>query len=148
MEPVYLDKYSSEFAFHLYDYMDGNVLLRNPGGLFMGKETGGNVDLVFLGVEYLEIPALLRGVTIERPHDEHSLLLEGRFLPGSLADPGDQTYAINSEGRRYNIVARNFWVLVCKDSDKESSLDWLFCEDLNKRDAFFQTKVAQWYKIS
>jgi len=148
MESVYLDKYSSEYAFHLYDYMDGNVLFRNPGGLFMGKEIGGNVDLVFLGIEYLEIPALLRGVTIERPRDDHALLLEEKFLPGSLADPSDQAYSIYSEGRRYNIVARNFWILECKDFDKESSLVWLFCADLKKRDAFFQTKVAQWYKIS
>src|SRR5215510_1060616 len=147
MEPVYLDKYSSEYAFRLYDYMDGNVLLRNPGGLFMGKETGGNVDLVFLGIEYLEIPALLHGVKIERSRDEHALLLEKKFLPGRLADPGEHAYSIYSEGGRYNIVARNFWILVCKDYDEESSLVWLFCEDLKKRDALFQAKVEQWYKI-
>src|SRR5262245_37884450 len=132
MEPVYLDKYSSEYAFRLYDYMDGNVLLRNPGGLFMGEETGGNIDLVFLGVDYIAIPTLLRGVEIERTRDEIALLLEKKFLPGSLADPGDQVYAIYSGGERYNIVARNFWVLVCKDYDKESSLDWLFCDGVEK----------------
>lgn len=109
----------------------------------MGQDTGGNVDLIFLGVEYLEAPVLLRGVKIEKSRDEPALRLENRFFPGNLDDPGERVYTIYSEDQRYNIIARNFWVLICKESNKESSLISLFNKDTKLRDVFFDNNVLE-----
>src|SRR5262245_37755189 len=122
MEPTYLKEYESPYAFRLYDVFKDNLLLRCQGGIFLAEDVGGDIDLIFLGAEYIELPMLLHGIRISKPRDNLALSIEKKYAPNRLSVPGDRVYAIESEGNRYHIIASNFWIQVCKDHTLESSL--------------------------
>jgi hypothetical protein len=147
MDPTYLKEYVSPFGFRLYDVFGDHLLLRCPGGMFLGEDIGGDIDLVFLGIEYVELPALLRGVHITKPRDEIAISIETKYIPNRTSDPGDRVYAVTSEGNRFHVIATNFWIHILRTHSKESSLPPLFGGNLTERDKYFRERVKEWYKL-
>jgi hypothetical protein len=147
MEPKYLSEYESPFGFHLYDVYEDALLLRCQGGFLLGADTGGDIDLIFLGVEYIELPMLLRGIHISKPRDEISVSLEQRYAPNRISEPGERVYVIESGDSRFHVIASNFWIQVCKKNAKESSLVQLLSENPADRDAYIIEQVKEWYKL-
>jgi hypothetical protein len=147
MEPTHLKKYESPYGFRLYDVYEHAVLLRCKGGMLLGEDTGGNIDLIFLGVDYIELPMLLRGISISKPRDELALAIENKYMPPRGSDPGDRIFAIESEGKRFHLIASNFWVQINKKAVEESSLIPLLSNNLAERDAYMLEQVKEWYKL-
>jgi hypothetical protein len=143
MESIVIKEYVSEYSFRLYDWSDVNLLLRCQGNIF----SGGDIDLVFWGVKYLELPLVLSGVKICRPRDETAILYEKKYAPDIFTELGDRTYAVESEGNRFNIIASNFWVLETNSHVTESSLASLLSQNEDVREKYFENIVSNWYKV-
>ena len=135
--------YTSEYSFRIYDWLEECLLLRCQGGLF----TGADIDLIFWGVKYLELPLLLRGVRITRPRDKETISYEEKYAPDKLAEPGDRTYLIESEGNKFYIIASNFWILENNNHVSESSLIPLLSQEEVVREKYFNEVVGNCYKI-
>jgi len=83
--------------FQVWEYRvsHGSLLVRSPKGLHAEK----NIDLVFVGVGYMALPRLMRGVSINRgTADDRSVVNE------DIGDD-DQVFVLVSEGRRHLVVA-------------------------------------------
>jgi hypothetical protein len=143
----YLSEYRSFYGFRLYDVLDDAVLLRCQGGESSDEGSSGDIDLIFLGTEYVELPILLRGVHITKPRDEFALSLERLYTPNRISEPGERVYAIESGGNRFHIIASNFWIQVCHTHSKTSSLIYLLSDNFTERDAYCSEQVKERYKI-
>jgi hypothetical protein len=61
-----------------------------------------NIDLIFAGVEYMDLPRFLRGLEVEEPNDaDVSIIRERLDKQGS----SDRIFVIRSNNRRYHVVA-------------------------------------------
>jgi hypothetical protein len=110
MEPIWVPEFTSERTFEIFDAdaMYSFVLLRSSGGSFSE-----NVDLIFAGVLYLEIPSTFSGLTVSVPCDEEAVELEKRFTTYQSANhDGEFVYAIESGGSRFHVVASTLWIHV------------------------------------
>ncbi len=92
-------------TFQLWEYRvsHGSLLIRSP----QGAETKNNVDIVFIGIEYLAAPRFLRGVEIAEPTNEELRQLEAR-LGKRLTE--SSIVILVSAGQRFPIVAASFKV--------------------------------------
>lgn len=147
MDPVYLKEYSSEKNFLLYEAgvytgLSGDMVVFRALG---GKFAGASIDLIFLGLVYFEMPNRLRGVRVWRPRDESALQFGNSFAPYYGDELGDKVYAVESEGKRFHVIAANFWVHVHKDFNRVSALRPL--NDLDARDEYIERYVKDWYKV-
>lgn len=143
MNPVKLREYSSARFFRIYDLVENYLLIRGEGGMFIGTD----IDLIFLGVKYIEIPFELEEIKITKPRDTQSIEYEQKFAPDKFAKPGDRAYLIESTTGKFHIIASNFWIHVSTEHRSESSLPHILNDDETKRNLYFDEYVAEWYKI-
>lgn len=97
--------FSSQRRFKLWDYSVSHkqLLLRSPYDLVVRD----NVDIVFWQVEYIAVPTLLDGVSLNDSSDAERELIEsvvGTKLPSPV-------YRIDSGERSYFVAAGGFKVL-------------------------------------
>lgn len=146
MKPRIINEYSSERCFDLYDIWDARcVLLRSQGGSYGGK----NIDLIFLGTRYIELPTNLYGLRITKPKDERAINCEKRFADDLLLDEcdGDFVYCAESDGERYHVIASGLWIQVNTLPNGESSLSILFDSDEEGKRKYYEQYVEEWQKI-
>jgi hypothetical protein len=146
MEPKIVNEYSSEKWFRLYDVWGARCLLfRSESSMFERK----NVDLIFIGTRYIELPTDLCGLRIRKPKDEQAIMCERRFADDLLLDEcnGDFVYRIESEGERYHIIASGIWVQVNTLPDEESPLRLLFEGDDDGSRGYYEQYVEEWQKV-
>ncbi len=150
MEPVLLKEYSSERHFTLYDagaytsLCSDTLLFRSMGGMFAGP----SIDLIFLGLHYSEFATPLEGIRISKPRDEQAFRFAQESIPHYEGEDADRVYAVESKGKRFHIVAANFWIHIHTEPLIESSLIALCSEDFDKRRDYLERKVKEWYKIA
>lgn len=136
MDPIYLKEYTSEKYFVLYEaevnttLCSDMVVFRAMGGVFAGP----SIDLIFLGLDYFEMPNRLRGVRVWRPRDQYALQFGKSSAPHYGEELGDNVYAIESNGKRYHAVADNIWVHVHRELNRVSALTSF--NDLGERDEY------------
>ena len=154
MEPTFLSEYRKERAFVLFDatslYRNGYLLFRSMGAMSVmpGEPCPRpSIDLIFLGTKYIELPTEILGVRIYKPRDSKTKELSELFDTNFFSGPDERVYVIESEGRRYHVVASNFWIHEHNQIMSHSSLIALRSEDLKERDAYFREYVQAWYKI-
>jgi hypothetical protein len=75
----------------------GSLLIRSP----KGGELARNVDIVFVGVDYLALPRVLDGVTVEHGRPTDSALLVG----APAGDQHQRVFVLSSGGHRHVVVA-------------------------------------------
>lgn len=85
--------------FQMWEYRvsHGSLLVRSP----RGPEAERNVDLVFVGVNYLAVPHSLSGVALE--HGTADDLASVSVAFGEVHP--DYLFVLVSQGRRYPVVA-------------------------------------------
>jgi hypothetical protein len=100
---------TSDRVFKVWEYQvsRGQLLIRSPKAPATGSapERLTNVDLVCVGVEYMSLPRLLRGVELVQPSREEVEQLES--LLGRQIEAGS-VRILASEGKRFPIVAASF----------------------------------------
>lgn len=96
-------------VFKLWEYQvsHGQLLIRSPKSqaTLSSPELLTNVDLVCLGVEYLAVPRLFRGLELVPPTPTELEALE--VLVGN-AIAADGVRILLSQGRRFPVVAASF----------------------------------------
>lgn len=96
-------------VFKLWEYQvsHSQLLIRSPKSPATpsAPEQLTNVDLVCLGVEYLAVPRLFRGLEVVSP--THEELGELEVLVGSKIEPTGVRILL-SQGRRFPLVASSF----------------------------------------
>ncbi len=140
MEPILVTDYISDRTFDIYDAEAGYhfLLVRSSGG-----QHNVNVDLIFGGVLYVEIPSCLFGIKVSKPCDEKAVELEKRFTTYQSAHyKGEFVYAIESEGNRFHIVASVLWIHV--NTLAESSLIPMCKEG---KQEYYENYVKKEYKL-
>lgn len=97
--------------FQLWEYRvsHGSLLIRSP----KGPEAESNVDLVFVGVDYLAVPHSIKGVAVDRGTAEDVAAVAAAF--GEV--PLDRVFALLSQGRRHPIVA-----VACRVSENDADI--------------------------
>jgi hypothetical protein len=108
--------YNSSRTFQVWDYQVSHkrLLLRSP----ISPEESWNCDIVFYGVELLNIPTVLRGLEISR--DPLNLDDSNGSIPRRAPSP---VYKIISCGKSYQIVAVAYKVLRNQLDIFDSGLD-------------------------
>ncbi len=93
-----------DFKVWEYQISHGQLLIRSPKApaTEASLERRTNVDLVFLGVEYMCLPRLLRGLTLDEATAEELRLLEATL--GRAPEP-DFVRMLVSGGRRFAVIA-------------------------------------------
>lgn len=88
-----------ERRFQLWEYRvsHGSLLIRSP----KSRTSVRNVDLIFVGVEYLAVPDVLAGVTLERGGDTDVARVRAAIGDAELS----HVFVVVSGGRRHTIVA-------------------------------------------
>ncbi|GAA4055566.1 hypothetical protein GCM10022409_48520 [Hymenobacter glaciei] len=110
--------YKSDKEFNLVDasVSHSELLLRSDK---IGNEDGFNIDIIFSGVEYLQMPSLLNGLSIYRDSEKKFGYKKVDWMLGKkLAS----VFNIKSGGDDYYIVAFDFIVFQNKLAFGESSL--------------------------
>jgi hypothetical protein len=147
MEPTTVSEYSAPRRFHLFDALWGSgcVLLHGFGGMFVGDA----IDLIFLGTDYIQLPTRLDGVAVTQPRDAPAVECEKEFGTSRRGETpqGRRVFAIESEGRRFHVVAAKLWVMTRTHTGK-SSLPVLFGDDLAARETYINEQVKEWYKMT
>jgi hypothetical protein len=148
MEPQYLKEFSSEHIFDISEVeIDGRLLLlRNSAGLPSPVTT----DLIFAGVLYIELPSLLFGVRITLPCDEKAVEIEKNHTTYQcLSDEfkGEFVYAIESQGKRYHVVASTLWIHIHTLPNGESTLFTFRADNEERRKDYYSHNLKEWYKI-
>lgn len=85
--------------FQVWEYRvsHGSLLVRSP----KGPQAEKNVDLVFVGVDYMALPRVLRGVALDHGTDE-----DRSSVVAAIGDVDtNQVYVLHSEGHRHLVVA-------------------------------------------
>ena len=96
----------------------GKILLRSPKDSTKGHMC--NVDVIFDGVDYLEIPLLAFCFTFVEPRDEEKNRVENCI--GRRLHPHTQVYVLASKASRFLVVADEVRVETNELSLNESSL--------------------------
>jgi len=91
------------FQLWLYKVSHGSLLVRSP----KGPDVGTNVDLMFAGVEFVELPRHLRGVEFD--HGSSDDVRRAEDAIGHAVDPG-RVFVLRTDGRRHVVVAAGFEV--------------------------------------
>ncbi|CAN5683764.1 hypothetical protein BH24ACI1_BH24ACI1_18080 [soil metagenome] len=142
MEKKLITNFSSERTFDIYD-ADASyhfLLVRSSGGMH-----DVNIDLIFGGVLYIELPSLLFGVKVTKPCDEKSVELEKRYTTYQSANyEGEYVYSIESGSTRFNVVASALWIHV--NSLPTSSLIPM-CEDTNEKEDYYAKYLKEEYTL-
>lgn len=107
-----------ERTFRIWDYRVSHdqLLLRSPAR----GDADRNVDIVFVGVEYLNLPSRLEGVTLITA--EPVEIARAETAVGRQLDP-QQVFVLSSGGHRYMVVAVAMNVLENELDLFESSLE-------------------------
>lgn len=86
--------------FQLWQFLvsHGALLVRSPKDAAHPR----NADLMFFGVEYMELPRFLPDLEVDEPSDEDMARAEERL--GKSAEP-QSVIVVRSQGRRYLVVA-------------------------------------------
>lgn len=97
--------------FQLWEYRvsHGSMLLRSP----KSPQVVNNVDIVFVGVEYLALPRMLRGVVVDRGNEDDRIAVSAAFRDVEAV----RLFVLISGGRRYPIVA-----VACRVSENEDDI--------------------------
>jgi hypothetical protein len=131
-DPTRLDQgtamtFRSDRRFQLWDYTVGHqqMLLRSPAG----PDCPTNIDIGFVGVRYLGIPSSFDGVEIGEATPE-----DLATLPPGLRGKSDESevHVLRSGGRRFVVVAVNYYVLENELDFFESSLEYFNDADLGR----------------
>ena len=147
IEPIAIKEYSSPRKFSIfYVSWPGALVLHSHGGVFVGEA----IDLIFLSTDYVELPFEVQGLRVSQPLDESAAHYELEFgVPRRLEQAeGKRVFIIESEGRRFHIIAAKMWVLVRTHKSRASLLQRLFDDDLQAREAFINTHVKEWYRMT
>jgi hypothetical protein len=105
------------FELWAYTVSLGRLLLRNfrlPDGSLAGT----NVDLLFVGVSYIELPVALQGIAIASADDADSRAVETRM--GRSVTSRERVFRIGSEGHEYFVVATS-WTVSENELDRMDS---------------------------
>ena len=101
----------SDRPFKIWEYQvsHGQLLIRSPKAPATEKspEFRTNLDVVFLGVDYMAIPGAFRGLELMSPTPDEIQHLE--VLLGKPIAP-DNVKILASEGKRFPVVASTFSV--------------------------------------
>lgn len=97
------------FQFWLFRVSHGELLIRSP----KDADHPRNVDLMFVGVEYVDLPRALPDLEVDEPADqdvEHAMARLGKSVDVK------NVIVLKSQGRRYLIVAA---AVKCTESDMD-----------------------------
>lgn len=146
LEPVSINEYSSPRTFELHDVVPGPrvLVLHSFGGMFLGDA----IDLVFLGMDYVNVPFELNGLKVSQPCDERAVQYEREFgVRRKLEAPeGRRVFVVQSLGKEWVIIAAKMWVLVTAH-DPGLSLEPLFADHGRERDGFIDRHVKEWSRM-
>jgi hypothetical protein len=92
---------SRRFQFWMYRVSHGELLVRSP----RDGDHDENVDLIFVGVEYVDLPRHLPGVTVDTPTPDEVQWVSGRV--GRPVEASKVTVVV-TEGRRHLVLASFF----------------------------------------
>ena len=81
-----------------YRVSHGSLLVRSPK-----RDGAGNVDLVFVGVEYVSVPRHLRGVTVEEGGAKDIAGAAAAISKNEAKE--ERVFVLVSEGQRHLVVA-------------------------------------------
>jgi hypothetical protein len=76
----------------------GQLLIRSP----KTSDWPTNIDLIFAGVEYMDLPRFLRGVEVDEPNEADAAIMRERL---DRQGTSDRIFVIKSNNRRYYVVA-------------------------------------------
>lgn len=93
------------------------LLLRSP----KNESHPSNIDIIFVGVEYIGIPTMFRGLRIDAPTDDDCKAAE-HALGASIAAP-NRVYVLENNGHRHIIVAAGMKMYENELDIFESSLE-------------------------
>ena len=121
--------FASDRHFQLWDYSVGHqqFLMRSPP--VTGRH-GTNIDIVMLGVEYLEIPTSLDGVATVAPSQDE--IKRAVAALGKPLGPSDTVYGFESGGRRFLAVAAACRIWENTLGLFESSLEYFLESELDR----------------
>lgn len=98
-EPVRMIATYPDRRFQLWEYRvsHGSLLIRSP----KGPEAESNVDLIFVGVDYLAVPHSLKGVVVDHGAGQDVAAVNAAY--GEVVP--ERVFALLSQGHRHLIVA-------------------------------------------
>jgi hypothetical protein len=106
-----------------------------------------NIDLIFGGVLYIELPSMLFGIHVTRPCDKISVELEKKHTTYQSANyDGEFVYSIESRNTRFNVVASALWIHI--NTLPESSLIPMCKNGFITNEEYYSKYVQEAYKIS
>jgi hypothetical protein len=149
MEPQFIKEFSSEHHFDIWDAQPGGhlLLLRSYGGDHDPVTT----DLIFAGVLYVELPSMLYGLRVTLPCDDKAIEIEKSHTTFQCVSDdykGEFVYAIESQGKRYHVVASTLWIQVHTLPDGQSTLfTFNMYGDEERRKEYYDFHLKEWYKI-
>lgn len=124
MKPIVLDAFISEGCFDCFDVEDPKLLLLR---LRRGLHGRSNTDLIFGGVQHVDLPWSLVGVKVYRPRDEFAIEIEKRYANGDYISDykGEWAFILESGERLYHVIASGLWIHVNTLQSEESSLKYI-----------------------
>ena len=114
--------------FQIWEYRAGHqqLLIRSP----KDEQHERNVDIVFAGVEYVDIPAILMGIDLAPPTTEDLRRVERRHRPN--VDPS--TVCVLVSGSKRHLIVAAGWKLSQNDLGPfESSLESFQVDETERR---------------
>lgn len=97
----------------------GSLLIRSPKG--ESRSHPQNIDLIYMGVDYMCLPKVLHGLEIVEANSEEVSRLEEIFV--NAARP-DYVHVLASNGHRFQIVASFFKIDENEDDIFTSPFNW------------------------
>jgi hypothetical protein len=112
-------------TFKMWDYWvsHSQLLLRSPGDLRepKGSSESRNIDIIFLDVDYIELPAIMCGLELASDATAEELSNVKEII-GDIVSP-ERMFVLISKGRRHLVVAGGMWVRENDLELMETSLD-------------------------
>jgi hypothetical protein len=146
MKPIVLDAFSSNGCFECFDFEDPRFLLLRTRRGFFGQS---NTDLIFGGVQHVDLPWSLFGVKVHRPRDEFAIEIEKRYANAAYISDykGEWTFILESDERIYHVIASGLWIHVNTLPSEESSLKYVD-EIIRGGDGpYHDNHVKEYYKV-
>lgn len=146
MQPIVLEAFSSDGCFEFFDAEDPKfLLLRRRRGLHGPS----NTDLIFGGVQHIDLPWTLFGIKVSRPRDERAIEIEKKYANEDYISDykGEWAFIMESGGRMYHVIASGLWIHVNTLPSEKSSLKYLE-EIINGGDGLYHRKyVKEYYRV-
>jgi hypothetical protein len=119
--------FASDRRFRIWDYnvSHNQMLLRSP----KSPDHSENIDIVFWGVEYIEIPSAFTGVELVKASTEEASSM--KRIPEKRCETSD-VHVLSSGGKKFVVVAAGFKVLRNDLDIFESSLEYFSGTDSPK----------------